>query len=327
MGQTQPQHLELLQQAAVQVYTGLALLQEHQAEAAKQTETALAVAAQNGAPAAAAAAAGVPWSPAADQNASWLPGAASPAGTGPCDQQPGSSSPGQTAATAAGHTHQVQQQQLLQGHITESCSSIVWQHDVSALKQSLLANAAYIELLMSNPDQALAAAQALLACSGMSPQQHYLGSCYAAEALYLLGRVDEAAEQLQTHMALFVSASSTAGGATAALASTVAAATDGVSTVSDDDGSCSGSRGTRGKHPGPGSPLGLRQQAAVLSNMSVLLATQRDWQSSQQHAASAVARDSGNMAAEAMLQLSSGASSSVLYSWAGACWSCSSATR
>jgi hypothetical protein len=201
----------------------------------------------------------------------------------------------------------VQQQQLMQGHVTEPCSSMVWAHDVSAIKQSLLANAAYIQLLLSNPDQALAAAQALLACSSQNPQQHYLGSCYAAEALYLLGRVDEATKQLQTHVALFVSPSSTAGGAAAAVASAPAGAPDSVSKVSDDDGSCSWPTGSGAKHPGPGSTLGVRQQAAVFSNMSVLLAAQRDWQNSQQHAASAVARDSSNMAAKAMLQVCSGA--------------------
>eukprot|EP00775_Hariotina_reticulata_P010457 gene10457-10615_t len=138
----------------------------------------------------------------------------------------------------------------------------------------------------------------------MSPQQHYLGSCYAAEALYLLGRVDEAAEQIQTHIALFVNASSTAGGAAAFFASAAAAA-DGVSVLSDDDGSCTGARGSGAKHPGPSSTLGPRQQAAVLSNMSVLLAAQKDWQNSHQHAASAIARDAANIAADAMLHVCS----------------------
>jgi len=104
--------------------------------------------------------------------------------------------------------------------------------DVSGTKQALLSNMAYVQLLLGHPDQALSAAQALLACSSVHPEQHYLASCYAAEALCLLGRVEEAVEQLQSHQALFMdcgraAGSSVDGGASSSGPAAAAAAHDG----------------------------------------------------------------------------------------------------
>lgn len=83
--------------------------------------------------------------------------------------------------------------------------------ELAALKQALLTNKAYVALALNQPAEALSAAQELVACSSMSPHQHYLGTSYAAEALVMLGRVEEAKQQLRAHAELFMNSSSAAG--------------------------------------------------------------------------------------------------------------------
>jgi hypothetical protein len=344
----------LLQQAAEQLSTGLSLLRQQQAEAAKQAEEA--AAAMTAAAAAAAAAGGFPL--AEQQGAAWL-GAANQSSLFDSADAAGGSSElagfgsssrsmlnaslfgGVVAAAAAaasagpGSCDALGSAAAAPGGITP-LDVCMLPPGTAAVQQALLANQAYVHLLLQQPLPALEAAKALLACSSMSPQQHYLGSCYAAEALCLLGRTEDAAEQLQGHMALYMSSSSAAVAAppdhdnssssfgadvtsSAAAAAAAAAVASGVSLVhagsimSDDDGSCAGCRGsgpcsilTPGHSPaGSSSMVQQRErQTALLCNMSSVLAMQGgDLQESRRYAALAAAQDPACGGAQLLLEL------------------------
>ncbi|GMI97655.1 hypothetical protein like AT5G35430 [Hibiscus trionum] len=69
------------------------------------------------------------------------------------------------------------------------------------IKQTLLANLAYVELELNNPLKALSAALSLLELPGCSRIYIFLGHVYAAEALCLLNKPKEAAE----HLAIYLS--------------------------------------------------------------------------------------------------------------------------
>ncbi|XP_039027709.1 CCR4-NOT transcription complex subunit 10-like isoform X2 [Hibiscus syriacus] len=69
------------------------------------------------------------------------------------------------------------------------------------IKQTLLANLAYVELELDNPLKALSAALSLLELPGCSRIYIFLGHVYAAEALCLLNKPKEAAE----HLAIYLS--------------------------------------------------------------------------------------------------------------------------
>jgi hypothetical protein len=353
----------LLQQAAEQLSTGLALLRQQQAEAAKQAEEA--AAAMTAAAAAATAAGGL--SLAEQQGRAWLSAASNSSLFAQIDAPGGSSdlarcsssstpnaSPFGAAAAASTATAQLQPSSIdstgaaamvtaaaAAGSITP-LDACMLSPGTPAVQQALLANQAYVHLLLQQPLPALEAAKALLACSSMSPQQHYLGSCYAAEALCLLGRTEDAAEQLQGHMALYMSsgpaaaAAAAAGGGVAdhgsssssmaadALSNAVAAAAmsgfalvPANSIMSDDDGSCAGCKGSGPcsvvlgtGHSAAGSSTLAQQrerQAAVLCNMSSVLAAQGgDLQESRRYAALAAAHDPGCAAAQLMLELTGG---------------------
>jgi hypothetical protein len=342
----------LLQQAAEQLSTGLALLRQQQAEAAQQAEEA--AAAMTAAAAAAAAAGGL--SLAEQQGSAWLGAASHSSLFGQADAVGGgsdfigcssSSTPKASpfgaaaapsvAACLSGVSDSTGAATAAAGSISPLDACLMSPH-TPALQQALLANQAYVHLLLQQPLPALEAAKALLACSSMSPQQHYLGSCYAAEALCFLGRTDDAAEQLQGHMALYMSSSPAAAAATAgaggfaehgssssvtadALSNVVAAAAmSGVALVpassimSDDDGSCAGCKGSGPcsvvlgpSHSSAGSSSIVQQrerQAAVLCNMSSVLAAQGgDLQESRRYAALAAAHDPGCGAAQLMLEV------------------------
>ncbi|XP_057968506.1 uncharacterized protein LOC131157997 [Malania oleifera] len=64
------------------------------------------------------------------------------------------------------------------------------------IKQALLANLAYVELELDNPLKALSTAKSLLSHPECSRIYIFLGNVYAAEALCLLNRPNEAAEHL-----------------------------------------------------------------------------------------------------------------------------------
>ncbi|KAK2644915.1 hypothetical protein Ddye_020110 [Dipteronia dyeriana] len=70
------------------------------------------------------------------------------------------------------------------------------------IKQALFANLAYVELQLENPVKALAAARSLLELPDCSRIYIFLGHVYAAEALCLLNKPNEAAE----HFSIYLSA-------------------------------------------------------------------------------------------------------------------------
>ncbi|CAM8888985.1 unnamed protein product [Rhodiola kirilowii] len=70
----------------------------------------------------------------------------------------------------------------------------------SMIKQTVLGDLAYVELELGNPFKALSSAKALLELPDCAKTYVFLGHVYAAEALCLLGRPKEAAEQLLKYM-------------------------------------------------------------------------------------------------------------------------------
>jgi hypothetical protein len=205
------------------------------------------------------------------------------------------------------------------------------------VKQSLLSNKAFVALLQGQPTAALSAAQELLACSSMSPQQHYLGTSYAAEALCLLGRGGEARQVMQTHMELFMLNSTAVGlpaapmnqpqqqgcaapnpgssSRTAAIAGAGGAAphvhTTPGSTTSFDGSCVSCSRGVCGLSgglgvSGSGAGVGPKATADLLHNVGAVLMLQGDYQEAHRHAAIAAAVDRGQLDPLAGAQLVAG---------------------
>ncbi|XP_022755173.1 CCR4-NOT transcription complex subunit 10-like isoform X4 [Durio zibethinus] len=84
-------------------------------------------------------------------------------------------------------------------------SSIFYYEDVcrrenQMIKQSLLANLAYVELELENPLKALSVARSLLELPGCSRIYIFLGHVYVAEALCLLNKPNEAAEHLSVYL-------------------------------------------------------------------------------------------------------------------------------
>jgi len=325
---------QLLQQAAAHLSTGLVILQEQQAAAAKQLEAATAAAAAalaagepsvqlTGHPwtasipgAAAAAAAGPPadrHDTAGASSSSAAPASTSSPSSRPAAVEGGAAGPN-TPTAAVGPSAAGPGMPLLSSWAAEAA---LLAPELAAVKQSLLANQAYVHLALNQPDEALAAALELVACSSMSPQQHYLGSTYAAEALCLLGRVHDAGLQLRNHMDMFPHGSSTMAGAVpAAAAATAAASTGGPAGIASSssaaagaagapdagttiaaagsiksyDGSCVSCARDACGHSGQwGSPedqggLGPQARAAALQNMAAVLLLQGDLHESQRHA-------------------------------------------
>ncbi|KAF2310596.1 hypothetical protein GH714_015189 [Hevea brasiliensis] len=68
------------------------------------------------------------------------------------------------------------------------------------IKQALLANLAYVELELENPEKALSTARSLLELAECSRIYVFLGHVYAAEALCLLNKPKEAAEHLSIYL-------------------------------------------------------------------------------------------------------------------------------
>jgi hypothetical protein len=241
--------------ALLQLQTALALLQECKAEAAKEAEEAAAAAA------ALAAAGGAPngrrsggdASPPARRSSGAEAGGGGGGGGGTdAALQPrgsgGDASPsGGGAASGSGATG------------ARRLSDCLPPEELEAIGQAVWSNLAYVHLLRDDAVPALAAAQQLLACSGLSAQQHYLGSCYAAEAHCMLGRPADAAEQLRAHLALFHDAAAGASALQQQGTAVSAAEAPSTSIKSDDDGA----GGPREVYP-----LGNAPDAAALSGQA-----------------------------------------------------------
>lgn len=264
--------IQLLHSALDYLGTAAALLQELKAAAAQESEGAAAEAAAAAAAAADAAAVaavrgGGGGSPGA--NASDSPFRREGFGAG-------------AAASLAAAGAAAQQQVRL--------SDVPAEDALERAQQAVLANQSHVHLLLEDPVPALAAAKQLLACSNLSQAQQFLGSCYAAEALSMLGRPQEASEQLSSYMALYMAAgdepSSTGGGtlntvppattAASAVAAAAAAAAPPRSTKSDDEPGGRPESYTLGNAADIARLTGPAARAAVHANLAAVAALQRD---------------------------------------------------
>ncbi|XP_074379307.1 uncharacterized protein LOC141720665 [Apium graveolens] len=72
--------------------------------------------------------------------------------------------------------------------------------EIQKIRQSILADLAYVELELGNPLKALSTARSLLKVAECSRIYIFLGNVYAAEALCLLNRLKEAAEHLLIYL-------------------------------------------------------------------------------------------------------------------------------
>ncbi|XP_031264752.1 CCR4-NOT transcription complex subunit 10-like isoform X1 [Pistacia vera] len=81
-----------------------------------------------------------------------------------------------------------------------SCYEHICTRENQMIKQTLLANLAYVELELENPVKALAAARSLLELPDCSRIYVFLGHVYAAEALCLLNKPKEAAEHFSKYL-------------------------------------------------------------------------------------------------------------------------------
>lgn len=89
-------------------------------------------------------------------------------------------------------------QEIVQNSI--SCYRGICGRESLMIKQTLLANLAFVELELENPLKALSTARSLLELPDCSRIYIFLGHVYAAEALCLLHRPKEAAEHLSTYL-------------------------------------------------------------------------------------------------------------------------------
>lgn len=78
--------------------------------------------------------------------------------------------------------------------------AVICKRENLMLKQTLLADLAFVELELGNPSKALSAAKSLLKLPECSRTHVFLGNVYAAEALCILGRSKEAAEHLKIYL-------------------------------------------------------------------------------------------------------------------------------
>lgn len=187
--------------------------------------------------------------------------------------------------------------------------------ELEPVQQAALANAAYVHLVREDAVPALSAAQALLACSSLSPQQHFLGSCYAAEAFCMLGKPAVAAEQLHSHMILYMDADgsslSPTADATAGGTSTAGAPT---SIKSDDDGS-SRECYSLGNAADLALLTGPAARACLMVNLASVFALQGDLEQCMACAQQALAVEPANRSARLLVvyaELSKGNSDAAL---------------
>ena len=297
-----------LDDALLQLNVALALLQDMQAEAAKEAEEAAALAAA----AAAAVASG------AGHEA--VAAAAAKAGAAHSAMMNGH-------PVGLQHLHHQQQQQLqgAAGHGLQQPQNHQRQHgevggmqggirpipdllaaaEWAPVQQTILSNLAYVHLALQDPLPALHAAQALLACNNVSAEQHFLGSSYAAEALCMLGTSGEAAEQLHSHMALHLQHAE--GAAAPGATHVVGAAAGGGagppgSTRSDDDaGIAENVAAVLGNAAALGKLSGSAAKACLLVNWGTVHAMQEEWGAAESCARKALALEHGNLAALLLL--------------------------
>lgn len=265
-------------EALVHLNVAYALLQDLQAESAKEAEAAAALAAE----AAAAIHCGLGILP---------PGAAG--GGAPLELQAGdsSSSGPQGRNSSSGGSSQSLTSAPVQyaagggsGSTSAAASAAAAAARVASelsgaaewlpVQHAILSNLAYVHLLRQDPLPALHAARSLLACSELSPDQHFLGNSYAAEALCMLGRPGDAHEQLQGHMGLFAEGGDNCSSAIV-LGSTAA------SSAKSDDGSAATAEGLSGCVAAAAGPAamawtGSAARAALLVNMGTVQAVQGD---------------------------------------------------
>ncbi|KAK1400055.1 CCR4-NOT transcription complex subunit 10 [Heracleum sosnowskyi] len=116
----------------------------------------------------------------------------------------------QTHNVGAGNGHlssngEMKEQKSVNNLNTTLKSSILYYDDIcrkenKIIRQSVLADLAYVELELGNPLKALAIARTLLKIAESSRIHVFLGNVYAAEALCLLNQPKEAADNLLVYM-------------------------------------------------------------------------------------------------------------------------------
>jgi len=289
--------------ALLQLQTALALLQECKAEAAKDAEEAAA---------ATAAALGAP-----SANGGLSGGNGSQQGEGGSGGGAGGSSGGARGADEGGSPTAASASGGGAGSVGAggAASRMVFSDappidELETVGQTIWSNLAYVHLLRDDPVPALAAAQQLLACSGLSAQQHHLGSCYAAEALCMLGRPEEAAPQLLVHLSLFhgggagvgaepvgaAAAGQGSGGGVGSPGLAASAAAEGaggpapsISIKSDDDTAAARESYPLGNAAAAAALSGPSARAATLSNLAAVAAMRGELGSAQTMARQALA--------------------------------------
>lgn len=78
----------------------------------------------------------------------------------------------------------------------------IHRREIHIIRQAILADLAYTELELENPEKALAASKSLLQIPGCLRIYTFLGRVYAAEALCLLKNPKEAADYLSTYLSI-----------------------------------------------------------------------------------------------------------------------------
>jgi hypothetical protein len=286
-----------LEDALMQLNVALALLQDMQAEAAKEAEEAAALAAA--AAAAVASGAGHEAVAAAAAKA----GAAHSAAMN-----------GHPMGLQHLHHHQHQQQQGVNGigvqlqqqqqqgeggvrAIPDLLAAAEW----APVQQTILSNLAYLHLALQDPLPALHAAQALLACNNVSAEQHFLGSSYAAEALCMLGKSGDAAEHLHSHMALYLQHAEGTGAPSAVAVGSGCVGPAGSTRSDDDAGTGENIAAVLGNAAALGKLSGPAGKACLLVNWGTVHAMQEEWGPAESCARKALALDHGNLAALLLL--------------------------
>jgi tetratricopeptide (TPR) repeat protein len=290
-------------EALVHLNVAYALLQDLQAESAKEAEAAAALAAEAAAamhcglgmlpPGAAAGGASLDLqagdsSSSGPQNRNSSSGGSSQSITSATVQYPtGGSGSSTAAASAAAAAARV---------ASELAGAAEW----LPVQHAILSNLAYVHLLRQDPLPALHAARSLLACSELNPEQYFLGNSYAAEALCMLGRPVEAHEQLQSHMGLFAE-----GGDTSSIGNTILGST-AASSAKSDDGSAATGEGLSGCVAAAAGAAGMAwtgstARAALLVNMGTVHAVQGDLDAAEAAAKRALVCEPGSLHALLLL--------------------------
>eukprot|EP00803_Ostreobium_quekettii_P003078 evm.model.scf_1788.1 EVM.evm.TU.scf_1788.1 scf_1788:3151-14212(-) len=161
-------------------------------------------------------------------------------------------------------------------------SSIQQREELSIVRQSVLVNLAFVQLLQDQPELALGAAESLMLIPNLMRHVSLLAHCYAAEALCMLDRPTEAADQLGMYMAQLADDAYTPGQMGGWPAN---GATDpGMDSVARDNRQCENSEDVA-KLTGPSA------RATLYVNLASVYATQGELLQAQQCARRAIAYD------------------------------------